>query len=77
MLSPVLSAVFLTEGEGVVEASVLDTIFDVATKLVEFGMSLFTIIIENPILVIFIAAGFVGLGLGIVRKLRRTAGSGN
>lgn len=51
----------------------LENIFSVANQLVGFGADLLSVIIEHPVLSIFVAASFVGLGLGIVRKLKRTA----
>lgn len=48
-------------------------VMDAATELVSWGGELLTTIIENPVLVVFVAAGFVSVGLGIVRKLKNTA----
>ena len=48
-------------------------VMDAATELVAWGGELFTTIIENPVLVVFVAAGFVSVGLGIVSQLKATA----
>lgn len=62
--------VYLTGTEG---ASSFETVMDAATQLVAWGGELFQTIIDNPVLVVFVAASFVGVGLGIVRKLKNTA----
>lgn len=51
----------------------ISTVMEAANSLVEFAGSLFTTIVSNPILVVFVAAGFVGIGLSIVRRLKSTA----
>lgn len=48
-------------------------VLDSATELVTWSGELFNAILANPILVVFVAAGFVGIGLGIVKKLKSTA----
>lgn len=55
------------------EPDMLDNVFNNANRLVEFGADLLTVIIEHPVLSIFVAASFIGIGLGIVRRLKRTA----
>lgn len=50
-----------------------NSVMDAATELVSWGGELFSTIIENPVLVVFVAASFVSVGLGIVRQLKGTA----
>lgn len=50
-----------------------DTVMDAATELVTWGGELFSTIIANPVLVVFVAASFVGVGLSIVSQLKATA----
>jgi len=47
-------------------------VMEAAKGLVSWGGDLFTTIIENPVLVVFVAASFVSIGLGIVKKLKHT-----
>ena len=51
----------------------VDSVIGVIPKLFELAGSCFNAIIENPILLLFFAAGMIGLGLGIFKKLKRTA----
>ena len=50
-----------------------DGVMDAATELVSWAGELFNTILANPVLVVFVAAGFVGVGLGIVNQLKATA----
>jgi len=50
-----------------------DAVMDAATRLVAWGGELLQTIIENPVLVVFVAASFVSVGLGIVSALKSTA----
>ena len=50
-----------------------DGVMDAATELVSWSGELFNTILANPVLQVFVAAGFVGVGLGIVKKLKSTA----
>ena len=54
-------------------SNAFDVVMETATKLVSWGGELFQTIIQNPVLVVFVAASFIGVGLGIVRQLKRTA----
>lgn len=65
-----LMNVLAADGTG---ASSFETVMDAATQLVAWGGELFQTIIDNPVLVVFVAASFVGVGLGIVSKLKNTA----
>lgn len=56
-----------------VSSTTFDGVLETGTKLVSWGGELISTIVSNPILVTFVAASFVGVGLGIVRKLTRTA----
>ena len=51
----------------------MSAVLDASTELVSFAGTLFNTILANPVLVFFVAAGFVSIGLGIVKKLKRTA----
>lgn len=70
-----MPGILLAEGGGdvVTTPSGMDAVMNAATKLVEFAGSLFNTILSNPVLVFFVAAGFVGIGLSIVRRLKNTA----
>ena len=50
-----------------------ETVMEAATDLVAWGGQLLQTIIENPVLVVFVAASFVSVGLGIVSALKATA----
>lgn len=50
-----------------------DTVMDAATELVAWGGELLQTIVTDPVLVVFVAASFVSVGLGIVYKLKKTA----
>lgn len=51
----------------------MSAVMDAATELVSFAGNLFNTILQNPVLVFFVAAGFVGIGLSIVKRLKNTA----
>ena len=51
----------------------ITNVMNAANSLVEFAATLFDTIVSNPILVIFVGSSFVGIGLSIVRSLKRTA----
>lgn len=65
--------ILLTEGGAVSNPSAFQNVMDAAKELVSWGGELFNVILQNPILVVFVAASFVGIGLGIVKSLKRTA----
>lgn len=50
-----------------------ETVMEAATELVTWGGELLQTIIGNPVLVVFVAASFVSVGLGIVSALKSTA----
>lgn len=60
-------------GETVTTPGGMSAVMDAATELVGFAGDLFNTILGNPVLVFFVAAGFVGIGLSIVRRLKNTA----
>lgn len=53
----------------------IDSVMDAANSLVTFAGNLFSTIIANPILVVFVGASFVGIGLTIVQQLKSAARS--
>lgn len=70
---PLVVAAVEGGGEAAANTSSLAPVMDAANELVKFGGNLFSTILENPVLVVFVAAGFVTIGLGIVKKLKSTA----
>lgn len=50
-----------------------EAVMDAAADLVSWGGELLQTIVNNPVLVVFVAASFVGVGLGIVKRLKSTA----
>lgn len=59
--------------EGAVAPGVLDKVFEAGTKMVGFAGDLFVEIVNNPVLVVFVGAGLVGVGLKVFKKMKRTA----
>ncbi|MDE6016517.1 MAG: hypothetical protein K2H41_12620 [Acetatifactor sp.] len=53
--------------------SQIDTIITAAGSVVDFSGTLLTTMIAHPVYAFLFAAGFVGIGLGIVSRLKRTA----
>lgn len=51
----------------------MDSIISAASQVIEFSSTCLNTMIENPVYAFCFAAGFVGIGLGIVRKLKNTA----
>lgn len=58
----------LTVMEGLAQAvqTALSTIGSILTSVIEMAIS-------NPLVMIFVAGGFVGLAIGIFRKLKKVA----
>lgn len=54
-------------------ATGVDAVIESAGKVVEFSGTMLTTMLGNPIYAFLFAAGFVSIGLGIVRRLKRTA----
>lgn len=65
--------VFLSGG-GSVTPSVVDNLFDSATKMVDLAMTTFMKICENPVLIMFVAIGVVSAVLTVLALVRRAAG---
>lgn len=65
----------LTVDAGAGTTTDISNVMDAANSLVKFAGDLFTTIVQNPILVLFVGASLVGIGLGIVKLLKRTAKS--
>lgn len=65
----------LTGGDPEVTTSVLETVMDAASSAISFSGSVLTTMISNPIYAFFFGAGLVGVGLALVRALKRTARS--
>lgn len=68
-----MNGILLSAAEGATSPTAFQNVMDSAKELVTWGGELFNVILANPILVVFVAASFVSIGLGIVRKLKRTA----
>lgn len=47
----------------------MDTIINNASSLIDFGGSLLETVIQHPVLGFFFAAGFVGVGAGVIGTL--------
>ncbi len=60
-------------GEAAATSGGMSEVMSASTELVQFAGTLFNTILSNPVLVFFVAASFVGIGLSIVKKLKRTA----
>ncbi len=59
-------------GAGAVSENVLSNIFSVSTELVNYAIQVLDIVVENPVLVIPIAASFLGLILAFISALRHS-----
>lgn len=64
-----MQGLLLTETTG----TQMETLISAAGSVVEFSGTMLNTMIENPVYAFMFAAGFVGIGLGIVTKLKRTA----
>lgn len=53
------------EGSGTMMQGIISN----AGSLIEFGSTMLDKVIEHPVLGLFFAAGFIGVGIGAVRKL--------
>lgn len=51
----------------------METILAAASDAIEFSGTCLTTMINNPVYAFILGAGFCGIGLGLIRKLRRTA----
>lgn len=51
----------------------MDAILSAASDVISFSGTCLNVMIENPVYAFCFAAGFVGIGLTLVRKLKRTA----
>lgn len=58
---------------GVTDSGVMEKILDAAGSAIEFSGQCLNAMVNNPLYLFFLAVGLVGVGLGLVRKLRRTA----
>ncbi len=54
-------------------ASIMDTIIAAASKVIEFSGTCLNAMIGNEVYAFVFAAGFVGIGLALVRKMKHTA----
>lgn len=59
-----------------VEASMLEKVMGVIPSLIELGTTCFSALIDNPITLVYVGAGFVGVGFGLWRKMSKTARRG-
>lgn len=51
------------------EGSMIETIMDNSEQLITFGTDLLQKVIEHPVMGLFFAAGFVGTGIYVVKRL--------
>lgn len=51
------------------DSTMLQTIMDNSEQLITFGTDLLQKVIEHPILGLFFAAGFIGTGIYVVKRL--------
>lgn len=64
-----MNPVILTEGS----TDALDAAIGALPKLFNLATTCFNAVVENPVLLVFFAGSLIGVGLGIFRKLKRTA----
>lgn len=57
-------------------SSALEMILDGVTSVMKLSGDMLTYMVSNPVYVFLIASGFVGIGLSIFAKIRRTASKG-
>lgn len=57
--------------EGTTDA--LDLAIGALPKLFNLSTTCFNAVVENPVLLVFFAGSLIGVGLGIFKKLKRTA----
>lgn len=67
-----MNGVFLTE----TGTSMLDKVMGVIPDLIELGTTCFTALVDNPVTLVYVGVGFVGVGFGIWRKMSRSAKRG-
>ncbi len=51
----------------------MDTVVSATDKVVEFTSKVFDLITGNPVLVVFLAASLIGVGISVFRKLKGAA----
>lgn len=51
----------------------MEAVLTAAAEAIEFSGTCLTTMISNPVYVFILGAGFVGIGLGLVSKLKNTA----
>jgi len=59
--------------EGEATVNVLDAVIAGVPKVFDLAGTCFNAIVENPILLLFFSVGMIGTGLGVFKKLKRTA----
>lgn len=65
---------FLSASEPVVtEPGTMDKILEAAKSVIDFSGECLLSIVNNPVYLFCFAVSFVGIGLALVRKLRKTA----
>uniref|UniRef100_UPI00405635E6 hypothetical protein n=1 Tax=Acetatifactor sp. TaxID=1872090 RepID=UPI00405635E6 len=52
-----------------VTTTMMDTIISNASSLIDFGGTLLETVIQHPVLGFFFAAGFIGVGAGVIGTL--------
>lgn len=57
------------------DASGIDAVIEASAKVMDFAGTMLTEIMEQPVLLFLLAAGFVPVGFKVLRGLKRTARS--
>lgn len=60
-------------GEATATPSVLDNILNAIGFIMKLSGDMLTYMAENPVLVIYLAVGFISIGLAVFARVRRTA----
>ena len=55
------------------ETNALTKVIDTVPSMIDLAGKCLDAMVENPILVAFLAVGFIGIGLGIFRKMKHSA----
>jgi len=63
----------LMTGDTETAVSAMETIISSASDAITFSGTCLTAMISNPVYAFILGAGFVGIGLSLIRKLRHTA----
>lgn len=58
---------------GTTQATGIDAVIEASAKVMDFAGTMLTEIMEQPVLLFLLAAGFVPVGFKVLRGLKRTA----